>query len=74
MAFGILERPWAMALTYYEVEMKSLIPGIFPGYLGMDRASCGLHEGTSKVCFFFRWMMIAMMIIRGGVATLPCLV
>ena len=45
MAFGMLERPWAMALTYYEVEMKSLIPGIFPGYLGMDRASCGLHEG-----------------------------
>ena len=49
MAFGLLERPWAMALTDEEVEKKSLMLKLI-GHLGMDRASGGLHEGLfSKV-------------------------
>lgn len=41
-----------VGLTYHEVEMNLLISG--NGYLGVDRASCGLLRGHSRkvICAF----------------------
>ena len=54
MAFGILERSWAMALTDDEVEMKSLMPRLL-GILGWIELLVGYTRGSFKSYIFFRW-------------------
>lgn len=56
-----------MGLTYYEVEVNLLIPG--DGYLGADRASCGLLEGIEKFCLF----SLAGLLPRDVVSS-PCII
>ena len=48
MAFGMLERPWAMALTYCEVDMKSFIPGLLPDILRWIELLVGYTRGYFK--------------------------